>query len=66
MFEVQSQTLTAKQASQYIGVSYDTLLKLVRQGQIKHFRGGNRILFRQNTLDQWMTDCEEASIKPAK
>ena len=63
MFEVQSQTLTAKQAAEYIGVSYWTLLSLVRQGKIKHFRVGNRILFREHTLDQWMTESEEASIR---
>ena len=47
MNEIKSPTLNAKQAAQYIGISYWTLLDLARQGKIKHFRGGNRLLFRQ-------------------
>jgi len=62
MLELTSPTLTAKQAAQYLGISYWTILDLARQGKIRHFRGGNRLLFRLSTLDQWMTEEEEASI----
>ena len=63
MIAINNPTLTAKQAAEYIGISYWTLLDLARQGKIRHFRGGNRLLFRQATLDQWMTEEEEASIQ---
>jgi len=66
MLEIKSPTLTAKQAAQYIGISYWTLLNLVREGQIRHFRGGNKILFRQTSLDEWMYEAEEASIRQAE
>ena len=56
-------TLNAKQAASYIGISYWTLLNIARQGKIKHFRGGNKLLFRQKSLDEWMAQEEEASIK---
>jgi len=65
MLNIQSPVLNAKQAAQYLGVSYWTLLDLARQGKIKHFRGGNRLLFRQTSLDEWITEAELASIKPA-
>ena len=65
MTTIQSPTLPAKQAAQYIGISYWTLLSLVRQGRIKHFRGGSRILFRQATLDEWMEASEKASVHSA-
>ena len=63
MHEIHSPTLTAKQAAQYVGVSYWTLLNLVKQKQIKHFRGGAKILFRKTSLDEWMTKFEEASLR---
>jgi excisionase family DNA binding protein len=66
MFQIQNLTLNAKQAAQYVGVSYWTLLSLARQGQIKHFRGGNKLLFRQKSLDEWMASGEEASIRQSK
>ncbi|MCL2187949.1 MAG: helix-turn-helix domain-containing protein [Defluviitaleaceae bacterium] len=66
MLKIQSPTLTAKQAATYIGVSYWTLLGLARQGRIKHFRGGNKILFRKTSLDTWIDEAEAASIKKAE
>jgi len=66
MIEIKSPTLNAKQAARYIGISYWTLLALAREGQVKHFKGGNRLLFRQQSLDEWMTTSEEKSIRQAK
>ena len=61
MLEVKSATLNAKQAANYIGVSYWTLLSLARKGLIKHFRGGKKLLFRQKSLDEWMEQSENES-----
>jgi len=63
MIAINNPTLTARQAAEYVGISYWTILDLARQGKIPHFRGGNRLLFRLSTLDQWMTEEEEASIR---
>ena len=63
MIDVVCQTFTARQAAEYIGVSYWTILNLARQGEIKHFRGGNRLLFRQESLFEWMVEQENDSIK---
>jgi excisionase family DNA binding protein len=63
MANIDNPVLPAKQAAQHLGISYWTLLDLARQGKIPHFRGGNRLLFRLSTLDQWMTEEEDASIR---
>ena len=60
--QIQTPTLTAKQAAQYLGISYWTLLNMARQGRIKHFRGGNRLLFRQQSLNDWIAEEEALSI----
>jgi len=66
MTEIKSSTLNARQAAKYIGISYWTLLSLARQGHIKHFRGGNRLLFRMQSLDEWMSESEEVSMRQAQ
>ena len=63
MVNICNPVFPARQAAEYVGISYWTLLDLARQGKIPHFRGGNRLLFRQATLDEWMTQEEEASIR---
>jgi excisionase family DNA binding protein len=66
MQEIKNPTLNAKQAALYIGISYWSLLALARKGKIKHFRGGNKLLFRQKSLDDWMSAEEEMSIQRAE
>lgn len=58
-------TLTAKQGAEYLGVSYWRLLEMVKGGEIPHIRvsGGKRILFRKESLDKWLQDQEEASVR---
>ena len=66
MLEVKSATLNAKQAANYIGISYWTILSLARKGLIKHFRAGKKLLFRQQSLDEWMQQLEDESQNKAK
>lgn len=54
-------TFTAKEAAEYIGISYYTILELARKRQIPHTPVGRRKLFRKETLDKWMTDQEKLS-----
>ena len=66
MVDTISQTFTAKQAAEYLGTSYWSLLSLAKQGNVKHYRVGNRILFRQKSLDNWIDEQEENSINNIK
>ena len=58
-----SSTMAAKTAAEYIGVSYWKLLELVKSGRIPHVRIDGRVLFRRETLDNWLAEQEHASIK---
>ncbi len=51
--------MNIRQASQYLGVSPDTLYKYVGEQKIPAFKLGNRWRFKKSKLDQWM---EEKSI----
>lgn len=58
-------TMTAKEASdQYFGgtISYWKLLKMAKTGIIPHIRVGSRFLFRKETLDEWLSTQENASV----
>jgi excisionase family DNA binding protein len=53
------EVMNVRQASQYLGVSPDTLYKYVNEQQIPAFKLGNRWRFKKSKLDQWM---EEKSV----
>ena len=48
---MQRTTLTAKEAAEYLGISYWLITQLVRRKQIPCSRVGKRILFREEALD---------------
>ncbi|MGA2966113.1 MAG: helix-turn-helix domain-containing protein [Terriglobales bacterium] len=54
------EVMNIRQASQYLGVSSDTLYKYVNERKIPAFKLGNRWRFKKSTLDQWM---EEMSME---
>jgi excisionase family DNA binding protein len=54
------EVMNIRQASQYLGVSPDTLYKYVNEQQIPAFKLGNRWRFKKSKLDQWM---EEKSME---
>lgn len=56
-------TITAKEAAEYLGVSYWLLLEKVKRGNLPCIRVGKRVLFRLESLDQWMDEQEKNSIK---
>jgi excisionase family DNA binding protein len=55
------EVMNIRQASQYLGVSPDTLYKYVNEQKIPAFKLGNRWRFKKSKLDQWM---EEQSGDP--
>lgn len=46
--------MNIRQASQYLGVSADTLYRYVYQDKIPAFKLGNRWKFKKTILDRWM------------
>jgi len=54
------EVMNIRQASQYLGVSPDTLYKYVNEQKIPAFKLGNRWRFKKSRLDQWM---EEQSVE---
>jgi len=48
------EVMNIRQASQYLGVSADTLYKYVYEEKIPAFKLGNRWKFKKTILDQWM------------
>ena len=50
------EVMNIRQASQYLGVSPDTLYKYVGEQAIPAFKLGNRWRFKKSKLDQWMEE----------
>ena len=48
------EVMNIRQASQYLGVSPDTLYKYVYEEKIPAFKLGNRWKFKKTILDGWM------------
>ncbi len=48
------EVMNIRQASQYLGVSPDTLYKYVSEERIPAFKLGNRWKFKKSILDSWM------------
>ena len=48
------EVMNIRQASEYLGVSPDTLYKYVYEERIPAFKLGNRWKFKKTILDAWM------------
>jgi excisionase family DNA binding protein len=48
------EVMNVRQASQYLGVSPDTLYRYITEGEIPAFKLGNRWKLRKTILDRWM------------
>jgi excisionase family DNA binding protein len=46
--------ITAKEASQYLSVSTDTVYRMASQKKLPYLKIGGRILFDVKTLDHWI------------
>ncbi len=58
------EVMNIRQASQYLGVSPDTLYKYVGEQKIPAFKLGNRWRFKKSRLDQWMEE-KSSQMEPA-
>lgn len=60
--KIQRTTLTAKEAADYLGISYWLITQLVKRKQIPCSRVGKRLLFRKEVLDIFLSKKENDSI----
>ena len=51
--------MTIKEISSYLNISISTIRNMVRSKRIPHFRIGNRIYFKANSIDEWLKNLEE-------
>jgi excisionase family DNA binding protein len=62
------EVMNIRQASQYLGISADTLYKYVSEETIPAFKLGNRWKFKKSILDSWMEErsLNGESLRPRK
>lgn len=66
---VPDRVLNVKEAAEYLGISDKLIYQLCAEKVLPHIQAGGlsstkpRILFRQSTLDRWLQEQEEASVK---
>ena len=58
------EVMTLREASQYLGVSPDTLYKYLGEDKIPAFKLGNRWRFKKDLLDRWMEKKSERGANP--
>jgi excisionase family DNA binding protein len=66
------EVMDIRQASDYLGISPDTLYKYASESFIPAFKLGNRWRFKKSRLDEWMDQqsgvaaVPEPEVKPAR
>jgi|GEM_PF-1681184 len=58
----QRETITAPEAAEVLGLSPWSIYDLVRRRQLPHIRIGRRVLFRRESILQWLEAHEQASV----
>ena len=57
------EVMDIRQASEYLGISGDSLYRYASEGFVPAFKLGNRWRFKKSLLDAWMD--EKSGVKPA-
>ena len=63
------EVMDIRQASDYLGMSPDTLYKYASEGFVPAFKLGNRWRFKRSRLDEWMdrqSDMQAAEVDPGR
>ena len=55
--------MSAKEAAKYLGISYGLILEMVKRNQINAIHASSRVLFRKETIDNWMHNQEMQSTQ---
>jgi excisionase family DNA binding protein len=59
------EVMTLREASEYLGISPDTLYKYLSESKIPAFKLGNRWRFKKDLLDRWMEKKSEHTVLAA-
>jgi excisionase family DNA binding protein len=59
------EVMDIRQASDYLGISPDTLYKYASESFIPAFKLGNRWRFKKSRLDEWMDQQSGLAVPPA-
>lgn len=59
------EVMDIRQASDYLGISPDTLYKYAAEGFIPAFKLGNRWRFKRSRLDEWMDLQSTPGMQPS-
>lgn len=59
-------TLTAKEAANFLGLSYWLILEMCKRKKLPHVKAGSRVLFRRETLVLWLENQEKLSIQNSR
>ncbi len=62
---MESEVLTVAEAAPYLRISRSTLSRLMRAGEIRFVKIGDRVLFRKAALDAFL-EKQEAKSTPAR
>ena len=63
------EVMDIRQASDYLGISPDTLYKYASDGFVPAFKLGNRWRFKRSRLDEWMdrqSEQHQSEVDPSK
>lgn len=60
--QIKKTTLTMKEASEYLGISYWLINQLVKRKQIPFSKVGGKFLFRIKALDDYLSEKEKTSM----
>lgn len=63
VMEEQNVTFTAKEAAEYLKISYWLITQLVKRGEIPYHRWGRKIFFKKTNLDKFINKQEEKALK---
>lgn len=64
--ERSKEVMNLREASQYLGISPDTLYKYLNTDKIPAFKLGNRWRFKKDLLDRWMEKKSERNEGAAR
>ena len=56
------EVMTLREASQYLGITPDTLYKRLSEDKIPAFKLGNRWRFKKDLLDRWIEKRSERPV----
>lgn len=55
-------TMTVKDAAEYLGITEFRLRTLTNQKAIRHFKAGKKFLYKRKSLDLWMEEVQAESV----